>query len=127
MTRCEELMADLGARGHPDVVTYSTLVKGYCMAGDLDRAFAVLRKMLDSGRHAPDEILFNSLLDGCARQQRVEEALSLVEDMHSHHVRPSNYTLSILVKLLGRSRRLQQAFTMVEETCKRFDFQANIH
>merc|ERR1719272_586263 len=53
MTRCEELMADLEAWGHPDVVTYSTLVKGYCMAGDLDRAFAVLRKMLDSGRHAP--------------------------------------------------------------------------
>lgn len=127
MTRCEELMADLEAWGHPDVVTYSTLVKGYCMAGDLDRAFAVLRKMLDSGRHAPDEILFNSLLDGCARQQRVEEALSLVEDMHSHHVRPSNYTLSILVKLLGRSRRLSEAFRIVEQTCERFKFRANVH
>ena len=47
--------------------------------------------------------------------------------MHKNHVRPSNFTLSILVKLLGRSRRLNQAFSMVEETCKRFDLQANIH
>ena len=31
------------------------------------------------------------------------------------------------MKLLGRSRRLNQAFTMVEETCKRFDLQANVH
>ena len=46
---------------------------------------------------------------------------------HKNHVRPSNFTLSILVKLLGRSRRLNQAFSMVEETCKRFDLQANIH
>ena len=46
---------------------------------------------------------------------------------HKNHVRPSNFTLSILVKLLGRSRRLNQAFTTVEETCKRFDLQANIH
>jgi len=127
MERAEQLFADLETTGSPDVVTYSTMVKGYCMSGDIDQGFKVLRKMLASNRCAPDEILFNSLLDGCARQHRVEEALALVEDMHKHHVQPSNYTLSILVKLLGRSRRLQQAFTMVEETCKRFDFQANIH
>jgi pentatricopeptide repeat protein len=127
MERAEQLFADLESTGSPDVVTYSTMVKGYCMSGDIDQGFKVLRKMLASGRCAPDEILFNSLLDGCARQHRVDEALALVEDMHKHHVQPSNYTLSILVKLLGRSRRLQQAFTMVEDTCKRFDFQANIH
>merc|ERR1719453_2984369 len=44
-----------------------------------------------------------------------------------NNVRPSNFTLSILVKLLGRSPRLNQAFTTAEETCKRFDLQANIH
>jgi len=71
--------------------------------------------------------LYNSLLDGCAKQHRVDDALKLVEDMHKNSVRPSNFTLSILVKLLGRSRRLNQAFSMVEETCKRFDLQANIH
>merc|ERR1719487_1986223 len=39
---------------------------------------------------------------------------------------PSNYTLSILVKLLGRSRRLNQAFTMVETICKENGFRPNI-
>merc|ERR1719230_2570625 len=42
------------------------------------------------------------------------------------HVVPSNYTLSILVKLLGRSRRLNQAFTMVETICKEHGFRPNI-
>merc|ERR1719310_578577 len=111
----------------PDVITYSTLVKGYCQAGDIDMGFQVLRDMNQSGKHDPDEILYNSLLDGCAKQHRVDDALNLLEDMHKNHVRPSNFTLSILVKLLGRSRRLNQAFTMVEETCKRFDLQANVH
>merc|ERR1719183_2795749 len=83
--------------------------------------------MNESGKHDPDEILYNSLLDGCAKQHRVDDALALVEDMHKNNVHPSNFTLSILVKLLGRSRRLNQAFSMVEETCKRFDLQANIH
>merc|ERR1719217_1073957 len=128
MDRADELFREMQASGvSPDVITYSTLVKGYCQAGDIDRGYQVLNEMVKSGVHEPDEILYNSLLDGCAKQHRVDDALKLLEDMHKHNVRPSNFTLSILVKLLGRSRRLNQAFTMVEETCKRFDLQANIH
>merc|ERR1719426_638286 len=128
MDRADELFREMQASGvSPDVITYSTLVKGYCQAGDIDRGYQVLNEMVANGVHEPDEILYNSLLDGCAKQHRVDDALKLVEDMHKHNVRPSNFTLSILVKLLGRSRRLNQAFSMVEETCKRFDLQANIH
>merc|ERR1719298_52837 len=128
MDRADELFREMQASGvSPDAITYSTLVKGYCQAGDIDRGYQVLNEMVANGVHEPDEILYNSLLDGCAKQHRVDDALKLVEDMHKHNVRPSNFTLSILVKLLGRSRRLNQAFSMVEETCKRFDLQANIH
>merc|ERR1719163_1542846 len=128
MDRADELFREMQASGvSPDVITYSTLVKGYCQAGDIDRGYQVLNEMVANGVHEPDEILYNSLLDGCAKQHRVDDALKLVEDMHKNNVRPSNFTLSILVKLLGRSRSLNQAFAMVEETCKRFDLQANIH
>merc|ERR1719213_1242674 len=128
MDRADELFRDMQACGvSPDVITYSTLVKGYCQAGDIDQGYQVLNEMVANGVHEPDEILYNSLLNGCAKQHRVDDALKLLEDMHKNSVRPSNFTLSILVKLLGRSRRLNQAFTMVEETCQRFDLQANIH
>merc|ERR1719498_2310368 len=128
MDRADQLFREMQASGvSPDVITYSTLVKGYCQAGDIDQGYKVLNEMVASGVHEPEEILYNSLLDGCAKQHRVDDALKLVEDMHKNNVRPSNFTLSILVKLLGRSRRLNQAFSMVEETCKRFDLQANIH
>jgi len=128
MEKADELFRSMREdKVDPDVITYSTLVKGYCLAGDIDQGFKVLKTMLAAGKHEPDEILYNSLLDGCAKQHRVEDALALLEDMQKHNVQPSNFTLSILVKLLGRSRRLNQAFTMVEDTCKEFDFAANIH
>merc|ERR1719460_2746521 len=128
MARCDELFKDMQAVGvQPDIITFSTLVKGYCMNGDIDKGFAVLKDMTSRGKHEPDEILYNSLLDGCAKQHRVDDALRLIESMAEHHVRPSNFTLSILVKLLGRARRLTQAFETVEDMCKRFDLQANIH
>merc|ERR1719247_4055931 len=113
MDRADELFREMPVFGvSPDVITYSTLVKGYCQAGDIDKGYQVLNEMVTSGVHEPDEILYNSLLDGCAKQHRVDDALKLVEDMHKNNVRPSNFTLSILVKLLGRSRRLNQAFAM---------------
>mmetsp|Transcript_113517 Transcript_113517/g.253265 ORF Transcript_113517/g.253265 Transcript_113517/m.253265 type:complete len:252 (+) Transcript_113517:2-757(+) len=75
---------------------------------------------------APDEVMYNSLLDGCAKQQRLEEALRLLKEMRASGVAPSNYTLSIMVKLLGRTRRLSQAFALVEEITKEYDFRPNI-
>merc|ERR1719502_2571731 len=98
----------------PDIVTYSTLVKGYCHAGCLDRALEVFRQMLEEKTCTPDEVLFNSLLGGCAKEFRLEEALQLVDQMRVCGVAPSNYTLSMLVKLMCRCRQLDQAFTVLE-------------
>jgi pentatricopeptide repeat protein len=128
MDRVDELFHDMAASGvSPDIITYSTVVKGHCMAGDVDKGFKVLKEMLKQGKYEPDEILYNSLLDGCAKQHRVEEALELLQTMRKTGVQPSNFTLSIIVKLLGRSRQLNQAFATVEEICKEYGFQANIH
>ncbi|CAE6930894.1 unnamed protein product, partial [Symbiodinium sp. CCMP2456] len=98
-----EDMRDSNPPVQPDIVTYSTIVKGYCMAGEVDKAFALLREMRKCNAVTPDEVLYNSLLDGCAKQSRVDEALTLLEEMKTQGVVPSNYTLSILCKLLGRA------------------------
>merc|ERR1719313_160756 len=127
MDRVPELLENMKQNSvEPDIITYSTIVKGYCLSGDVDRAFAVLKEMQKNGKDAADEILYNSLLDGCAKQMRGEEALSLLENMRRHCVIPSNYTLSIAVKLFGRTRRLNQAFAVVGELCREHGFRANV-
>merc|ERR1719387_354191 len=116
MDRVPQLLEEMkGNKAEPDIITYSTLVKGFCLSGDLDRAFLVLEEMKSDGKFAPDEIMYNSLLDGCAKLHRVEDAQQLLDDMRANSVSPSNYTLSILVKLFGRTRRLNQAFKIVEQ------------
>merc|ERR550537_429410 len=108
MERVPKLLEDMKTSSvEPDIITYSTIVKGYCLSGDVDRAFQVLEEMKRDNKFAPDEILYNSLLDGCAKQHRVEEAVRLLEEMKRSGVAPSNFTLSILVKLMGRARRLK--------------------
>eukprot|EP00927_Polykrikos_kofoidii_P043880 TRINITY_DN3797_c1_g3_i1.p1 TRINITY_DN3797_c1_g3~~TRINITY_DN3797_c1_g3_i1.p1 ORF type:complete len:702 (+),score=129.43 TRINITY_DN3797_c1_g3_i1:142-2247(+) len=110
----------------PDMITYSTIIKGYCSCGDLDRALALLQDMEAGGQFVPDEVMYNSLLDGCAKRQRLEDALALLKKMKGAGVAPSNYTLSIMIKLLGRSKRLSQAFAMVEDMTSEQGFRPNI-
>merc|ERR1719353_1414502 len=129
MDRVPALLEDMKAATppvEPDIVTYSTIVKGFCNVGNLDRALKVLEDMKTSGKHAPDEVMYNSLLGGCAKEHRPDEALQLLSDMKKYNVAPSNYTLSMLVKLMGRCKRLNQAFTMLDDISKEYGLKINI-
>jgi pentatricopeptide repeat protein len=129
MHRVPALLEDMKATNppvEPDIVTYSTIVKGFCNSGNLDRALKVLDDMKASGKHSPDEVMYNSLLGGCAKEHRPDEALQLLNDMKKFNVAPSNYTLSMLVKLFGRCRRISQAFTMLEDISQEYGLKVNI-
>jgi len=110
----------------PDIVTYSTIVKGFCNSGCLDRALQTMTEMQASGKCVPDEMMYNSLLDGCAKEQRPDDALKLVGDMKKNGVPPSNFTLSMLVKLMGRCKRLNQAFDLIHEISQEYGLKVNI-
>jgi len=127
MSRSEQVLQAMTASSvEPDIVTYSTIVKGQCLEGNIDKALAVLKEMRANKNIEPDEIMYNSFLDGCAKQHRVDEALTALEEMQAVGIRPSNFTVSILVKLLGRVRRLNQAFGIMEDFSKRYGFKPNI-
>ena len=94
---------------------------------DISAAFSVLEEMRRETKLKPDEIMYNSLLDGCAQNNLVDQCLHLVDEMQREGVKPSNFTLSILVKLMNRARKLNQAFSLVEEITHKYNFQPNVH
>merc|ERR1719443_2567380 len=111
----------------PNVITYSTMIKGYCQMGDIQTGFAILRRMKEEGCARPDEIMYNSLLDGCAQNHLVEEGIELLQEMQTDGVKPSNYTLSILVKMMSRARKLDGAFAIMEEISTKYRIRPNVH
>mmetsp|Transcript_11792 Transcript_11792/g.31144 ORF Transcript_11792/g.31144 Transcript_11792/m.31144 type:complete len:1117 (+) Transcript_11792:119-3469(+) len=110
-----------------NLITYSTMVKGHCQAGDIQRGFEILEQMRNDAKLKPDEIMYNSLLDGCAQNNLVEEGLGLLARMQSEGVQPSNFTLSLLVKLMNRARKLDNAFNLVDEISTKYKFRPNVH
>jgi len=110
----------------PDVVTFSTIIKGFCNSGELDKALELLANVKNKFNIQPDEVMFNSLLDGCAKQSRLDDALRLLDEMKACGVAPSNYTLSIVCKLLGRAKLLNKACEMVDSVSQEYGFTPNI-
>jgi len=111
----------------PNVITYSTMLKGHCQNGNVQAGFEILAQMKKDSRLKPDEIVYNSLLDGCAQNGLVDEGLGLLAEMQNVGIPPSNFTLSILVKLMNRARRVDRAFSIVDEVTKKYKFSPNVH
>jgi len=111
----------------PNIVTYSTILKGHCQAGEIQLGFSTLKDMKRETNLKPDEIMYNSLLDGCAQNTLLDEGMDLFEEMQKEGITPSNFTLSIMVKLLNRCRKVEQAFDLVRDLPRKYNFKANAH
>jgi pentatricopeptide repeat protein len=111
----------------PNLISFSTMIKGHCQAGDIHAAFTLLEQMKNETNLKPDEIMYNSLLDGCAQHTLIDEATRLLQEMQAEGVQPSNFTLSVLVKVMSRGRRVDQAFGLVQEICTKYNFKPNVH
>ncbi len=99
----------------PDLITYSTLIKGMCKAGVMHKAIALYEEMKRKGLEL-DEVLFNSLLDGLVKcDYHFTESEKIINDMVKLKIKFSNYTYSILVKLYAKNRLLDKALGVLDE------------
>jgi len=98
----------------PDLITFSTLLKGYCHSGDLDKALQLAEAIKAHGLHA-DELVYNTLMDGCVKANDVTAGIGLFEEMVHAGMRPSTITSSILVRLYQRAGYEDDAMQVVEQ------------
>merc|ERR1719171_2643392 len=125
MEGAAQIFQDLvAAQATPDLITYSTLIKGYCLCGDMDQGMQLFMLMRKKGI-VPDAVVFNSLLDGCAKRQMRAMCEQVIRDMEEACIKPSNHTVSILVKLYGRCRDLESAFRCFQDMPRQNGFKAN--
>jgi len=110
----------------PNLVTFSTMIKGFCQHNDMISALRVLGDLQAAG-FKPDEIVYNTLLDGCAQAGLVNEGERLHAQMQQDGIPSSNYTLTVMVKLLGQSRRIDSAFELVDTITRKYRFKPNFH
>jgi pentatricopeptide repeat protein len=109
-------MASPSSQLEPDLITFSTLLKGYCHAGELDKALQVTEAIKARGLVA-DELVYNTLMEGCVKASDPSAGVGLFEEMVTAGLRPSNITYSILARLYQRGGYEENAGEAVAQLC----------
>jgi len=120
-----EDMAKFKIKGN--LITYSTMLKGFSQQGDMASALATMKELRATPGLKPDGIVYNTVLEGCAQAGLVVEGERLFKEMLSEGVAPTNYTLTVMVRLMGQSRRAEKAAELVEDITRKYRFRANSH
>jgi pentatricopeptide repeat protein len=124
--RVPGLVVDMRSRGmEPNLITYSTIIKGFCQGGNMKAALDTLNDMRSNGRLKPDEILYNTLLDGCAQAGLVVEGEQLLKEMLAEEIAPSSFTMTCMTKLLGQAGRTDRAFELIDLMSAKYGLTVN--
>merc|ERR1719316_1259561 len=126
MDKCAEILGSMKEEFgiEPDRITYSTIVKGFCMMGHIDQAVAVMESARRTG-FAADVIIYNTILDGCSTRDHFEMCDRLYNQMIEDGVKPTNFTLTVMFKRFGREGELDKAFEAAENVPYQFGFRPN--
>lgn len=112
---------------------YSTLIAALGRTGELERAHAVMSRMVQSGP-APNIRVINALLGACVRQNNLTAAEKLFSSLTGVRgegfaafvtpatdagvcvaVQPDEYSFNIMINAYARTKQINQAFKMLLE------------
>lgn len=94
------------------LVTWNTMVMGFAMHGDGDKALQLFEQMGLNGVH-PDAISYLAALCACNHAGLVDHGVRLFNSMASHGVKPNMKHYGSVVDLLGRAGRLKEAYDII--------------
>ncbi|KAF3439688.1 hypothetical protein FNV43_RR17966 [Rhamnella rubrinervis] len=95
----------------PNVITFTSVISGYCKLGRMKEASILFAKMLTFGIK-PNAITFNALIDGFGKAGEMGSALFMYENMLVHGCQPDVVTFTSLIDGYQRARQLNQGVNL---------------
>ncbi|RHN44772.1 putative pentatricopeptide [Medicago truncatula] len=93
---------------NPDIITYNTLIDGYCRFVGIDAAYNILNRMKEAGIN-PDVVSYNSLSSGAVRKCLLQKSLDLFDEMLQSGIRPDVWSYNILMHCYFRLGKPEEA------------------
>lgn len=95
-----------------DLITYSTIIKGLCVAERKREAMNLLKQMLRNDLQK-DPSVVNLFLESTSNRRDYPLGLEAYEEALRSQVKLNEITFGIMVKLYGFSKNLNQAFRLI--------------
>ena len=110
MVAAMELFQVILEKKYPcDLITYTTLINGFCKVGESRRAVKLLKKVCTDKRVKLSVYCFSPIIDSFCKEGRMDEALILFQDMINHGVLQNVVTYTSLIHGLCKFGRWEEA------------------
>lgn len=97
-----------------DMITWTTMVAGLATNGQCEKALSLFDSMCQEGIK-PDDVIFIAVLSACVHGGLVEEGKRVFTQMvHEFDVKPRIEHYNIVVDLLGRAGKFEEAVKFIE-------------
>lgn len=115
LQRAETVLVDAIRLGIlPDVVTYNSLIDGYCRFVGFQSGYDVLGRMQRAGI-SPDVVSYNSLLAGATRWRLYGHALHVFVEMRNRQLYADVWTYNTLMHCFFKQGRGDEAYKAYKE------------
>ncbi|KAJ0091758.1 hypothetical protein Patl1_13592 [Pistacia atlantica] len=98
----------------PDVVTYNTLINGFCRVNEVDRGHWLLKEVKLRDEISPNAVTYTSVILGYCKLGKMEEASCIRDEMSNSGIQPTAVTFNILIDGFGKVGDMISAESMRE-------------
>ncbi|PKA51558.1 Pentatricopeptide repeat-containing protein [Apostasia shenzhenica] len=115
-TEAMSVLSSMKASGiRPNIISYNSVIDACGKGGvDLEITVRIFREMLRNGI-CPDRKTFNSLLAGCSRAGRLEDARILLDEMIDLGIGRDIYTYNTFVDVLCKGGNMELAIEVLSD------------
>ncbi|KAF3958693.1 hypothetical protein CMV_016419 [Castanea mollissima] len=102
----------------PNVYTFNILIRGFCVAGNLEMGLRFFGEMEKRGC-LPNVVTHNTLIDAYCKLGRVDEAFGLLRSMALKGLEPNLISYNVVINGLCREGRMKETSQVLEEMSKK--------
>lgn len=96
-------------------VSWNSIINGFAHNGHNEESLEMFERMIIAEVN-PNEVTFSGVLSACCHTGLVEEGMKILNLMTKHGLKPKPEHYAIMIDLLGRKNRLNDAVELIERT-----------
>lgn len=108
-----DLFTEINENFKVDIISYSTIIKGLCLANRKNEAFSYIKELIDFQGDV-DVSVMNLFLDSCSTPTDYKIGIKCYQYIMMKNIKPNEITFGIMVKIFGFSKELHKAFDLLD-------------